>query len=123
MNAIGWDVPRCYSGRPTRKQRRKEERYLAARRPAAPFQSVNREDVPTLSGTPTPTAEETLDALSAHLAHVEYEAYGDAQPDIQCDHVGINAAGEFELATHEPIQTITINGEQVPATIVKDPTK
>jgi hypothetical protein len=105
VNATGWDVPRRYSGRPTRKQRRKEERYLASRRPSDSFQGVNREDVPTLSEMPTPTAEETLGALSAGLGTIE------PQEALTC--VVDTSTG----------QTITINGEQVPATIVKDPTK
>ena len=62
MNEIGRDVPRCYSGRPTREQRR----------------------------------------------------------DLPGNHryVGIG-----EVVFIDEPETITINGEQVPATIVKDPTK
>ena len=94
-----------YSGRPTRKQRRKMKHRRDWKFRPLPFQGVNREDVPTLSEMPTPTEEETLGALSARLGTIE--------PQEALTYVVDTATG----------QTITINGEQVPATIVKDPTK
>jgi hypothetical protein len=85
---------------------------------AGMFQDANREDVPTLSEMPTPTAKEILDALSAGLGTPTAKEILDAL-----------SAGLGTIAPQEALtcvvdtstgQTITINGEQVPATIVKD---
>ena len=78
----------------------------------------NREDV---QNTQT-NAKDLLDDLSANVTRAEHEIYGYAQLDIKANHIGVNADDELELATHETIHVITINGEQVPATIVRDPT-
>jgi hypothetical protein len=84
---------------------------------------------------------DTMKVISEAVAAAEHETYGEALSNLQCDHVGINSSGELELATHKRMPltitatppteeqrqnreapTITINGEQVPATITKDPT-
>jgi hypothetical protein len=140
---------RLYSGRPTRKQRQRlslrgVKVHRAFKDPHGerrkPFRYHYTQQELLISGIPV-TGFRRGDAVE----NQNPETYDGVPSNLQSDHVGINAAGEFELATHEPIQTITvsatppteeqrrnreaptititINGEQVPATIVKDPTK
>jgi hypothetical protein len=111
---------------------------------AGMFHDGNRAGYPTLAEALPPHPQyaiDTMKVISEAVAAAEHETYGEALSNLQCDHVGINSSGELELATHKRMPltitatppteeqrqnreapTITINGEQVPATITKDPT-
>jgi hypothetical protein len=65
-----------------------------------------------------PTVGESLDAMHAHLVDVEEQLYGEASPSVVVTAEPPSPADAAERTA--PAITITINGEEVPATIVKD---
>lgn len=108
MNAIVWDVPRCYSGRPTRKQRRK----MRHRREWEARPTVRVVDG-RLVWARNVKAGEVFTITDEHFRMAAQRPAQEPKP--------------FEPKSYffeeQKPETITINGEQVPATIVKDPTK